>query len=63
MYIFLTYETLVKVFESWGFDITVFTVFEKCVVLLLSNILFVLILIFILSCIWKVINRVLRIIF
>lgn len=63
MYIFLTYDTVKAILLSWGFDITLFTLFEQCVIFLLSNILFVLTIFLILCCLWKVINRVLRFIF
>lgn len=63
MYIILSYSKLETIFSALGFNISVFTDFEKVVVLLLSNILLVLTILFIVSCIYKVINRVLRCIF
>lgn len=63
MYIFLTLETLTKFFLGLGFDITTFTLFEQLILLMVSNIFYIVSWFILLYFIYRILLRIFRFIF
>lgn len=63
MYIFLTLETLTKFFLVLGFDITTFTLFEQLILLMVSNIFYIVSWFILLYFIYRILLRIFRFIF
>jgi len=63
MYFFVNVDNITSFLDNFGIDFTSFTGYEQSIVILLSNILFIISLIFLVNFIYKLLCRVLRVFF
>lgn len=63
MYIFLTMEQVVSILLGFGIDITVFTLFEQTVLLILCNIFHVITIFVLVYFVYRFLLKLMRILF